>query len=116
MRRVQRMIGMTAVLVLAVGAVAAQAQPQLAGTWLLDNAQSQFPTHGDKGPGGADAQGTQPKVKLAVEQQGNVVKGTRTMVMCSLERSMTETYVTDGTDQAQPAHLGSALSRAAFDR
>src|SRR5207249_11158169 len=101
MRRVQRMIGMTAVLVLAVGAVTAQAQPQLAGTWMLDNAQSQFPAHGDKGPGGADAQGTQPKVKLVVEQQGNVVKVTRTTVMGSRERSMTETYVTDGTDQAQ---------------
>jgi len=115
MRRVQRMIDMTAVLVLAVGAVAAQAQPQLAGTWMLDNAQSQFPAHGDKGPGGADAQGTQPKVKLVVEQQGNVVKVTRTTVMGSRERSMTETYVTDGTDQAQPGHRGSVVTRAAFD-
>jgi len=109
------MIGMTAVLVLAVGAVTAQAQPQLAGTWMLDNAQSQFPAHGDKGPGGADAQGTQPKVKLVVEQQGNVVKVTRTTVMGSRERSMTETYVTDGTDQAGPGHRGSVVTRAAFD-
>jgi hypothetical protein len=109
------MIGMTAVLVLAVGAVAAQAQPQLAGTWMLDPAQSQFPTHGDKGPGGADAQAPQPKIKLVVEQQGNAVKVTRTMVMGTRERSMTETYVTDGTDQAEPGHHGSVVTRAAFD-
>jgi hypothetical protein len=109
------MIGMTAVLVLAVGAVAAQAQPQLAGTWMLDPAQSQFPTHGDKGPGGTNAQAPQPKIKLVVEQQGNAVKVTRTMVMGTRERSMTETYVTDGTDQAEPGHHGSVVTRAAFD-
>src|SRR5207247_11390510 len=101
MRRVQRMIGMAAVLVLAVGAAAAQAQPQLAGTWMLDNAQSQFPAHGDKGPGGADAQGTQPNVKLVVEQHGNVVKVKRTTVMVSRERYMIENYVTVDTVQAE---------------
>ena len=35
--------------------------------------------------------------------------------MGSRERSMTETYVTDGTDQAQPGHRGSVVTRAAFD-
>ena len=115
MRRVQRMIGMTAVLLLAVGTVAAPAQPQFAGTWMLDRAQSQLPTHGGKRADGADAQAPRPEVKLVVEQQGNVVKVTRTMVRGTRERSMTETYVTDGTDQAEPGHRGSVVTRAAFD-
>jgi len=46
MTRAKRTIGlMTAVLVLAVGALSAQAQPQFGGTWTLDPSQSQFPAH-----------------------------------------------------------------------
>ena len=112
MRRAQRMIGMTAGLLLAVGVVATQAQPQLAGTWVLDPAQSQFPTHGGRGP---DAQAAPPDVTLVVEQQGNVLKATRTMARGNREHSMSETYVTDGTDQVQPGHHGSTVTRAAFD-
>src|SRR5438093_999106 len=46
MTRAKRTIGlMTAVLVLAVGALSAQAQPQFGGTWTLDPSQSQLPAH-----------------------------------------------------------------------
>ena len=113
MRRVQHMIGMMAVLLLAVGV--AQAQPQLAGTWVLDPAQSQFPSHDRKGHGGPDAQAQPPDVKLVVEQQGNMVKATRTVAQGNRQRSVTETYVADGAEQAQPGHRGSVVIRAAFD-
>src|SRR5437773_2532892 len=57
MTRAQRMIGpVAAALLLAVTAVTTQAQPQFAGTWTLDPAQSQFPAreggHGHKAPDG----------------------------------------------------------------
>src|SRR2546426_9121438 len=58
MTRAQRMIGpVAAALLLAVTAVTTQAQPQFAGTWTLEPAQSQFPAreggHGHKAPDGA---------------------------------------------------------------
>lgn len=115
MKLAQRIIGMTAMLLLAVGVVAAHAQPQFTGTWVLDPTQSQFPTHGDKGPGGPDAQAQRPDVKLVVEQQGNALKATRMVARGNRERSTSETYVTDGTDQAYSGRRGSVVTRAAFD-
>src|SRR2546427_5722234 len=58
MTRAQRMIGpVAAALLLAVTAVTTQAQPQFAGTWTLEPAQSQFPAreggHGHQAPDGA---------------------------------------------------------------
>jgi len=44
MKRLQRTIGTMTLLLLAVGVVAAQAEPQFAGDWVLDRSQSQFPT------------------------------------------------------------------------
>ena len=73
MTRRQSTIGLiAAALVLVVTAVTTQAQPQFAGTWTLDPAQSQFPAregHGHKAPDGALTQApTQPPVvKLVVE-------------------------------------------------
>src|SRR5207249_1482942 len=60
MTRAKRTIGlMTAVLVLAVGALSAQAQTQFGGTWTLDPSQSQLPAHegrhAQKAPDGAQA-------------------------------------------------------------
>src|SRR5204862_6229274 len=46
---------------------------------------------------------------------GDVLKLTRTTLMGSRELPMTEAYVTDVTDQAQPGHRGSVVTRAAFD-
>src|SRR5712691_4735887 len=68
MRRVQRMIGMTAVLLLAGGAVAAQAQPQLAVRGKLALGAVEHPGAGELrlGLGGADAQAPKPEVKLVV--------------------------------------------------
>ena len=97
---------------MAVGLVAAQAEPQFAGTWVLDPAQSQLPAHAHKY---SDAQAERPDIKLVVEQQGNVLKTTRTVARGSRERSLTETFVADGTDQTQAARHGTAVTRAAFD-
>ena len=58
MKHVKRTIGfVTAVLVLAVTGLAAQAQPQFGGTWTLDPSQSQFPAKS----GGAQGQTQQPQ-------------------------------------------------------
>src|SRR2546430_8603948 len=55
MTRAQRMIGpVAAALLLAVTAVTTQAQPQFAGTWTLEPAQSQFPAR----EGGQDRKST----------------------------------------------------------
>lgn len=115
MKRAQLMIGTAAALLLAVGVAAAPAQPQLSGTWVLDRAQSQFPSHEGRGHGGPDAQAPPPEVKLRIEQQGNAVKVTRTMTMGTRERSMTDTYVADGSDQAHRGYRGNVVTRAAFE-
>lgn len=112
MRRAQRTIGSFVVLLLAMAVTAAQAQPQFTGTWVLDRAQSQLPSHGShgrQGPHGkgmAERPGQPAEVKLIVEQQGNTLKATRTMAHGTRERSMSETFVTDGTEQTEPTRRG----------
>jgi len=45
MERLKRTIATTALLLLGIGAAAAQAEPQFTGNWVLDRSQSQFPAH-----------------------------------------------------------------------
>ena len=115
MNRVKLMFGTLAALVLAVGVVTAPAEPQFSGAWVLDRTQSQFPSH--EGRGGADhSQVPPPEVKLKVEQQGTAVKVTRTMTMGTRERSLTDTYVADGSDQTHRGYRGgNVVTRAAFE-
>jgi hypothetical protein len=116
MMHVKRTIGLvTAVLVLAVTGLAAQAQPQFGGTWTLDRSQSQFPARGDhKAPGGAQNQtpsGAQAQtpavVKLLVEQNGANFKVTRSMARDNRERTYTQSFVADGSENARQGHHGS---------
>src|SRR5262249_1746902 len=119
MKHVKRTIGLvTAVLVLAVTGLAAQAQPQFSGTWTLDRSQSQFPGHGNNAPssGGAQAQPQQPSVqaqpqqppavKLTVEQNGTNFKVTRSMARDNRERTYTQSFVADGTENTRQGHRG----------
>ena len=113
MKRLQRTIVTMTLLLLGLGVVAAQAEPQFSGAWVLDRAQSQFPTHNrQKGP---DAQAQPPVITLTVEQQGTTLKVTRTTTMGTHERSTTDTLVADGTDQSRPGYRGEIVTRAAFE-
>ncbi|HXU90972.1 MAG TPA: hypothetical protein VFQ62_19175 [Methylomirabilota bacterium] len=88
-----------------------QAQPQFTGTWLLDRAQSQLPHRGGDDRGTSQAQPAE--VKLIVEQQGNTLKATRSVMRGSRERAMTETLVVDGSEQTeQTPRGGSSVTRA----
>jgi hypothetical protein len=109
MTHVKRTIGLvTAVLVLAVTGLAAQAQPQFGGTWTLDRSQSQFPARGDhNAPSGAQSQ-TPPVVKLLVEQNGSSFKVTRSMARDDRERTYTQTFVADGSEKTRQGHHGSS--------
>jgi len=111
MTRAKRTIGlMTAVLVLAVGALSAQAQPQFGGTWTLDPSQSQFPAHegrhAQKAPDGAQTPKQPPVMKLVVEQNGTNFKVTRSMARDSRERSYSQAFVADGTERTEQGHRG----------
>jgi len=114
MTRAQRTIGLiAAVLLLAVTTVTVQAQPQFAGTWTLDPAHSQFPAreggHGQKAPDAAQGQTPKepPVVKLLVEQNGVNIKVTRSMTRDSRERTFSESFVADGSQQTKQGHRGS---------
>lgn len=113
MKRRQRTIVTMVLLLLGLGVVAAQAEPQFSGAWVLDRAQSQFPVH--KRQTGPDAHAQPPVIKLTVEQQGTTLKVTRTMTMGTHERSTTDTLVADGTDQSRPGYHGDIVTRAAFE-
>ena len=111
MTRAKRTIGLVAaVLVLAVTALTAQAQPQFAGTWTLDPSQSQLPAHGDrhgaKAPDGAQTQTQPPMVTLVVEQNGANFKVTRSMARDDRERSYSQSFVADGTARTEPGRRG----------
>jgi hypothetical protein len=113
MTRAPRTIGSIVVLVLALVVATAQAQPQFTGTWVLDRAQSQFPSHGPHGKGMADRHGPPPEVKLIVEQQGNALKATRSIAHGPRERSMSETYSLDGSERTEPTrHGGTSVTKA----
>src|SRR2546428_2732969 len=114
MTRAQRMIGpVAAALLLAVTAVTTQAQPQFAGTWTLDPAQSKFPAreggHGHKAPDGAQPETPKkpPTVKLLVEQSGVTIKVTRSMARDNRERSYSQSFVADGSERTEGGHRGS---------
>lgn len=114
MTRAKRTIGLVAaVLLMAVTVVTVQAQPQFAGTWTLDSAQSQFPAreggHGQKAPDATkgDAQKQPPVVKLVVEQNGVNIKFTRTTARDNRERSSSESFVADGSQQTKQGRHGS---------
>jgi hypothetical protein len=115
MRRLQRTIGTMTLLLLGVAVVAAQAEPQFAGSWVLDRSQSQFPPHEGRGHDAPSPQAQPPQVTLMVEQHGNTLKVTRTTTMGSQERSMTDTLVTDGSDQTHQGYHGNVVTRAAFE-
>jgi hypothetical protein len=114
MKRRQRTIVTMTLLLLALGVIAAaQAEPHFSGAWVLDRAQSQFPTHTrQKGP---DAQTQPPVITLTVEQQGTTLKVTRTTTMGTHARSTTDTLVADGTDQSRRGYRGEIVTRAAFE-
>lgn len=116
MTRAQRTIGSVVVLLLALVVATAQAQPQFTGTWVLDRAQSQLPSHGPRGPHGkgmADPQRVPAEVKLIVEQQGNTLKATRTLARGDRERSTSETFQIDGTERTEATHRGgTAVTKA----
>lgn len=111
MKHVKRTIGLvTAVLVLAVTGLAAQAQPQFSGTWTLDRSQSQFPARDHQGAAGGSPQGqTQqpPVVKLLVEQNGSNFKVTRSMARDNRERTYSQSFVADGSENTRQGHHGS---------
>jgi len=116
MKRRHRMIGTMTLLLLAVGVVAAaQAEPQFAGAWVLDRSQSQLPAHEHKGAGGHAAQAQPAAVTLVVAQEGAMLKVTRTRTLGTQERSITDTYVADGTDQPHRGYRGNVVTRAAFE-
>jgi hypothetical protein len=112
MTRAQRTLGWMGFLLLAVVVTAAQAQPQFTGTWVLDRSQSQLPARGHHGHGMADPNGP-AEIKLVVEQQGNTLKATRTMARGTRERSMSETFVLDGSERTETTHRGgTAVTKA----
>lgn len=121
MTRTHRLLGpIAAVLLVAMTAVMAQAQPQFSGTWTLDRSQSQLPAwegrHGhQKAPDAT--QGTAPKqppvVKLVVEQNGVNMKVTRAIARDDRERSYSQSFVADGTERTKQGHHGgSTVSKA----
>src|SRR4029450_3895992 len=56
-----------------------------------------------------------PDVRLVVEQHGATLKVTRIIAMGTRERSETNTYVADGTDQTHRGYRGETVTRAAFE-
>lgn len=112
MTRASRMLSSIAVVLLAMVAMA-QAQPQFTGTWVLDRDQSQLPSHGSHGKGMGDSQGPPADVTLTVEQQGNTLKATRAVARGPRERSMSETFVVDGSERTEQTRRGgTAVTRA----
>jgi hypothetical protein len=119
MRGFKRSVATLAVLLLGVGVVAAQTQPQFSGAYTLDRSQSQFPQHERRSQPDPQAQPAQPAqrpdIKLVVQQQGTTLKVTRIIAMGTRERSETNTYLADGTDQTRRGYRGETVTRAAFD-
>src|SRR4030095_2926681 len=116
MRGFKRCVATLAVLLLGVGVVAAQTQPQFSGAYTLDRSQSQFPQHERRSQHDPQAQPAQPAqrpdIKLVVQQQGTTLKVTRSIAMGTRERSETNTYVADGTDQTRRGYRRGAGARA----
>lgn len=115
MKRLQRTIGTVALLLLGIGVVVAQAEPQFAGSWVLDRSQSQFPSHQGQAQNAPDVQRQPSQVTLVVAQQGNTLKVTRTFAKGTHERSSTDTIVADGSDKIEQGYRGNVTVRSAFD-
>src|SRR5262252_5536851 len=125
MKRLKHTIATTALLLLGIGVAAAQAQPQFTGNWVLDRSQSQFPAHerhaqpapdAQQAPGAQQPSVPQPPITLAVVQQGNTLKVTRTFAKGTRSHAMTDTIVADGTDQVQQGYHGAnVVTRSTFE-
>ncbi len=115
MRRLQRTIGTMALLLLGIGVAAAQAEPQFAGSWVLDRSQSQFPKHEGRTQTAPDAQRQPPQITLVVAQQGNTLKITRTFAKGTHEHSTTDVFVADGSDKIETGYRGNVTVHSAFD-
>lgn len=124
MRHPIRMLALSALAVVATVAVA-HAQPNFSGTWTLDQAQSTFrpalgadesgrPGHGDRAKG-AQGERPRPQVMLQVEQSGNSLKATRTFDHHGKQRTMSESYTTDGKESTKTGRRGTVMTRAAWD-
>jgi hypothetical protein len=124
MRHPIRMLALSALAVVATVA-AVHAQPNFSGTWVLDQAQSKFtpamgadqsgrPGAGDQAKG-AQGERPRPQVTLQVEQTGNTLKATRTFEQHGKQRTMSESYTTDGKESTQTGGRGTVVTRAAFD-
>ncbi len=112
MTRALRTIGVTLAMLLALGVLTTQAQTQFGGTWVLDATQSQLPKHRGRGH---EALGTPPEIRLLVDQQATTLRATRTMTRGNVERSMSVTYATDGSEVAFQGRRGTSVTRALFD-
>jgi len=115
--RVRAPLMVAAAMVLSAASLV-HAQTNFAGSWVLDWSQSQLSRHDREGaaapPGSAPSQ--KPEVRLTVEQDGNVVKATRTVKHGNTERSFSETYTVDGPEQTFTGPRNGALvTKAAWD-
>jgi hypothetical protein len=115
MKRLQRTIGIMALLLLGIGVAAAQAEPQFTGSWVLDRSQSQFPKHEGRTQTAPDAQRQPSQTTLVVAQQGNTLKVTRTFARGTHEHSTTDVIVADGSDKIETGYRGNVTVRSAFD-
>jgi hypothetical protein len=115
MRNRHRITGVFTMLALAASVVAAKAEPPLAGTWVLDPAQSQRPAHERKSDRGDGAQAQPAEIKLIVAQEGAMLRVTRTKTRGTQERSFSDTLVADGSEQTQRGHRGQVVTRTAFE-
>jgi hypothetical protein len=121
MKRLQRTIATAALLLLGIGVAAAQAEPHFAGSWVLDRSQSQFPMHEGRGHRAPDAEGQPaqppqpPQITLQVDQQGNTLRVTRTVVMGTRQHSTTDTIVADGADQVRRGYRGDVVKRSTLE-
>ena len=105
--------------VVLLAAAAGHAAPNLTGTWVLDRDQSEFPQR--DGADGTRRHGAQRDgagrgdAKLIVAQDGNTLKVTRAMAKNGQERTFTQTYTLDGTEQTSKAHRGTVVTKALYD-
>ena len=105
--------------VVLLAAAAGHAAPNLTGTWVLDRDQSEFPqregTEGKGRHGGQRESHGHGDAKLTVSQDGNTLKVTRSLARKGKERTFTQTYTIDGTEQTSTAHRGTVVTKAVYD-
>jgi hypothetical protein len=105
--------------VVLLAAAAGHAAPNLAGTWVLDRDQSEFPqrdgAEGKRRHGGMRESRGPGEAKLTVAQDGNTLKVTRSLARNGKERTFTETYTLDGAEQTSKGHGGTVVTKALYD-